>query len=81
MLERHEIDRLKEEIEAQNDEDYLFFENATSRVTECLLNGGDLVDVINDLDIEFSSWINLSNVQINKIVTLAVTDMLASQSI
>jgi len=48
-----------------------FKSDAVNRVEECLGNNGDLVDLINDLDLEFDDYDSLTNEQINEIVLSA----------
>jgi len=45
-----------------------FKHDAVSRVSECLENNGDLVDLLNTLDLEFDKYDSLSNSQICEIV-------------
>lgn len=49
-----------------------FKTDAIKRVKDCFENNGDLVDLINELDLEFDDYDNLSNEQINEIVLEAV---------
>jgi len=70
MSERHDNERTKIEQDEQNAQYQweAFKPDATDRVSECFENDGDLVDLINTLDLEYDELESLSNKQINEIV-------------
>lgn len=73
-LQPHELDLIRREQDEQNLEIQFeaFKPDAVFRVKECFKNNGDLVDLINDLDMEYDSYESLSNSQINEIVLEAI---------
>jgi len=70
MLQSHEIDyNKKEQVERNRELQYQAFKyDAVSRITRCFEGNGDLVDLINDLDLEFDDYDSLTNSEINEIV-------------
>ena len=77
-LESFEIDRNKQEQDEQNMELQwkAFKPDAVARVKECFNEDGDLVDLVNTLDLEYDEDESLSNTQINEIVFEAVGQLL-----
>lgn len=77
QLQRHELDDLH--TEAQDYEQTLrwnsFKPDAVAQVTECLEKGGDLLDLINNLDLNYDEYDSLTNKEVNEIVIEAVKGM------
>jgi len=73
-MERHEIEDIRRE--AQDIEQTMKWEafrpNAVEMIAECLRNDGDLVDLINDLDLNYDEYNSLTNSDINTLVIDAV---------
>lgn len=77
MLERHELE--DQHREQQDYEQTLRWEafrpDAVAQIKECLEKDGDLVDLINDLDLNYDECDSLTNSEINKLVIEAVKAM------
>lgn len=73
-LQPHEIELNKIERDAGEEAlAYIAFrKEAVARVKECFLHDGDLIDLLNTLDLEYSDEVSLVNWQINDIVNIAV---------
>lgn len=52
-----------------------FSKDAIERMRDCLEEDGDVLDLINTLDIEFDSYENLSNSEIVEIILKAAKDI------
>jgi len=74
MCKGHTLEREKEEqLEANAQLQWeAFSPDAVERVQECFEKKGDLVDLINTLDIEYDKVDSLSNEQINEIVLAGI---------
>lgn len=74
MIERHEIEDKKRE--EQDTEQTLrweaFYPDAIEQIRECFKNNGDIVYLINYLDLHFDDYDSLSNEDINFLVCSAV---------
>jgi len=75
-LSHKEQDELNAEIAYE-----AFKPDAIERVKECLDNDGDLMDLINTLDLEYDEYENLSNEQINEIVFSATSSILIEKGL
>ena len=79
-MERHELEDINRE--AKDIEHTLRWEafrpDAIFQVKECLENNGDLVDLLNELDLNYDEYDSLTNSEINEIVTKAVLNMKAT---
>lgn len=77
MLERHELEDLHRE--KQDYEQTLRWEafkpDAIAQIKECLEKDGDLLDLINDLDLHYDEYDSLTNKDINQLVIEAVMSM------
>ena len=73
-MESHEIDHNKKEQEELNAHyQYEAFKpDSIDRISECFENNGDLVDLINTIDLEYDEYESLTNEQINEIVLCGV---------
>lgn len=80
-LERFEVDNLHRE--KQDFEQTLRWEafrpDAIYQITECLQKDGDLMDLINDLDLNYDEYDSLTNAEINSLVTEAVKLVIAEK--
>ena len=78
MIERHELEDINRE--AQDIEHTLRWEafrpDAIYQVKECLEKDGSIVGLINDLDMNYDEYDNLTNKEINEIVIKAVINMM-----
>ncbi len=74
QMERHEIEMNKrEQDEANRNIAWTSFrEYAVDMVADCLKEDGDLLDLINDLDLEYDQYDSLENKDINAIICDAV---------
>lgn len=53
-----------------------FYPDAVAQVKECLEKDGDLMDLINELDLNYDEYDNLENSEINDIVINAVKQIM-----
>ena len=82
-MQQHEIDTEKIEQDEKNDEIAFeaFKSDAINRMKDCFNNNGDLVDLINTLDMEFDGYDSLPNEQINEIVLSATSSILIEKGL
>jgi len=71
MISRAEYDNRNEERLREANETIrweAFYPDAVDLVEACLKNDGDLVDLLNTLDLMFDEYDSLTNEEVNKIV-------------
>ncbi len=75
--ERHQLEHTH--IEIQDYEQTLRWEafrpDAVAQIKECLEKGGDLRDLLNDLDIHYDEYDSLTDKEVNEFVIQAVRSM------
>ena len=68
FLDKQYQDEKNEQIKWES-----FRSDATSRVEQCFSEDGDLIDLINTLDLEYDNNDSLSHSQINEIIIESLT--------